>query len=232
MGSKIENHLSRLAMPKSWHIMKKGIKWVTRPKPGAHTFRLGMPLNVIMRDVIGLVQTTKEVKKILQDQEILIDGKRKRDHRLIVGFMDVISIPKIKKHFRIILTKKGKIAALEIKDAEAKIKPCRIKGKSQIKGKIQLNLFDGKNILVDKGEYKVGDSVLLELPKQKITETFKLEKGATVFLIGGKHIGETGTLEDIKKNIIVYKKKDETAETLKKYAFVIGKGKSSITIEK
>lgn len=230
MGSRTEDHLSRLAMPKSWDVKRKGIKFVTRPNPGMHTLKLGMPLNVVFRDLLKIVKSTKEAKRLFLNQDILVDGKKRKDFRFIVGIMDVISILKIKKNYRLLLTKKGKLTCVEIDDKEAKLKPCKINGKSQLKKKIQLNLFDGRNVLVDKSDNKVGDTVLIEIPSQKITQSFKLEKGASIFLIGGKHIGETGVVEEIQGKRIVYKKDKEVYETSKRYAFVIGKDKPSIKL--
>ena len=229
MGSKVEKHLSRLAMPNTWKIKRKRIKWVTRPLPGPHSIDSGLPLNVLLRDTLKLARTAKEVKNILNNQEILIDGVRRKEPKFIVGLMDTVAIPKIKKYFRILFNKKGNIIAFEIKPDEAKVKPCKIKCSTVIKkGKFQLNLYDGKNILTKDKSYKVGDTAVIELPSQKIKEFLKLEKGATVYLTGGKHIGETGIVEDIKENRLVYKRGEDTFETLKNYAFVIGKGKITL----
>jgi small subunit ribosomal protein S4e len=224
MGSKVEKHLSRLAMPKTWKLKRKKIKWVTRPLPGAHPFDLGMPINILLRDIIKYARTTREVKNILYNQEILVDGKRRKNHKQIVGLMDVVSIPKIKKNFRLTLNKKGNLVADEIKSEEAKLKSCKVTNKTMIKkGKMQLNLHDAKNILTDNKKINVGDTVVIEIPSQKIKEVLKLEKGATVYLTGGKHMGEEGIVEDIKGTKLVYKRDKETHETLKKYAFVINK---------
>ncbi len=232
MGSRVEKHLSRLAMPRTWKIKRKDKKWVTRPLPGTHSFKLGMPINLIIRNILSYTRTTKETKYILNNQEILVDQVRRKSHRFIVGLMDVISTPKIKENFRILLDKKGKIITFPIDKNEAKVKPCKVKGKTSIKkGKIQLNLFDGKNIILSKEKkISVGDTVLIDLPSQKIKESFKLEKKAFVYLTGGKHVGETGTIEDIKDNLIIYKRGKNKFETLKKYAFVIGKEKPAIKI--
>ena len=230
MGNKVEKHLSRLAMPKTWKIKRKGIKWVTRPSPGPHSFKLGLPLNVLLRDILSYAHTTKEVKKILNNQEILVDGIRRKNHRFIVGLMDIVSFPKTKENFRILLNKKGNIIASPIEDKEVNIKPCKIIGKTVLKkGKLQLNLYDGKNILA-KEKPNIGDTVLIELPSQKIKDTLKLEKKATVYLTGGGHIGETGIVAEIKGNMLKYKRGKDTFETLKKYAFVIGKDKSLIKL--
>lgn len=230
MGSKEENHLSRLAMPKTWKIAKKTNKWIILPNPGAHPRNMGFPLTLILRDMLGYAKTAKETRAILRNQEVLVDGIRRKDTHFIVGVMDVIEIPAVKKYFRVLISTKGHLALFETDAADAKIKPCKVKGKSQLGKKIQLNLYDGKNIIVDKSEQKVGDSVLLEIPSKKIKETLKLEKGSNIFLLGGSNIGKTGIVEDIKGKKIVFKLGEESAETLKKYAFVIGKGKSAIKI--
>ena len=102
-----------------------------------------------------------------------------------------------------------------------------------VKGKVQLNFYDGKNKLAEKNDYKVGDSILLSLPDQKISKHLKLQKKATIFLTSGKHVGETGKIEDIAENKIIYKDHNgELVETLKEYAFVIGEDKSLIALEK
>ncbi|MBD3354654.1 30S ribosomal protein S4e [Candidatus Woesearchaeota archaeon] len=232
MGSRIEKHLSRLAMPRTWKIKRKDKKWVTRPLPGPHPFKLGLPINLLIRNILKYTRTAKETRYILNNQEIFVDHVRRKNHRFIVGLMDVISMPKIKENFRILFDKKGKIIAFPIDNKESKIKPCKVKGKKVLKkGKIQLNLFDGKNIILSKEKsISVGDTVLIELPSQKIKDSFKLDKKAFIYLTGGKHIGETGTVEDIKDNLIIYKRGKKKFETLKKYAFVIGKEKPSIKL--
>ena len=230
MGSIGEKHLSRLASPKKWNIRKKGIKWVARPLPGAHSLKDGIHLLSIFRDILEYGSTLKEVKNILSNEEIYIDGKRRKNPRFIVGLMDVIFIPKTKETFRILLTKKGKLTLLPIDEKEANIKPCKIKGKKAVKKKIQLNLFDGKNILVDKTDSKVGDTLLIEVPSLKIKDSFALEKGNHIYLTGGKHIGETGILHEISNKTILIKSKKELIKTSKIHAFVIGKTKPAIKL--
>ena len=232
MGSIGEKHLSRLASPKKWGVKKKGLKWIAKPKSGAHSIENGIHLLSIFRDMLKYAQTAKEVKKILSNQEIFVDGIRRKDIRFIVGLMDIIFIPKTKESFRVLLTNKGKLTLVSIKEAEANLKPCKIIGKTPIKKKIQLNLFDGKNILVDKADYKVGDTLLIEVPSLKIKDSFALTKGNQLYLTGGKHIGENGVLQEIDDKNIIIKKNKQLIKTSKKYAFVIGKTKSSITLIK
>ena len=98
----MKNHLKRIATPRTWVIDRLSRTFITRPKPGAHSLAQGMPLSVILRDMVKVASTTAEVKKILNNKEVLVDGKRRKDHRLIVGLFDIISIPELKQQFRIV----------------------------------------------------------------------------------------------------------------------------------
>lgn len=229
----VKDHLKRLAAPKSWPIKRKESKFISRPSPGLHSLKSGIPLCVFLRDILNYAKTTREVKKILQSRNVLVDGVRRKKHRFIVGLMDVIAVSEIKKYYRIILDKKGKISLIEIEKNDASVKPCKITGKNKVKGKTQLNLFDGRNILIDKDDYKVNDTIIISLPNQEIKKHIRFEKNVTVFLTGGKHTGELGLVEDIVSDKIRYKnRKGEVFETLKKYAFVVGKEKPEIKLEK
>jgi len=228
----MKNHIKRPAMPKSWPVKRRGIVFSTRPNPGPHGFKLGLPLQLVLRDILGLAKNAKEVRKILHDTEILVDGIRRRDSRFPVGIMDIIEIKKSNKYFRIVLDK-DKISLIPIDKNEATLKPCKVIGKTKVRGQTQLNLYDGKNILVKEDDYKPGDTVVTQLPQQKIKENIRLEKGCCIYLIGGKHSGDIGNVEDIVSNKITYKReKGEVIETLKKYVFVVGKDKPVVSLTK
>ena len=225
------SHLKRLSMPKTWQIKRKGIKFVTSPSPGPHKLDNGIPLSLLLKEILKYADTTREVKKILNTNEIKVDGKARKDFRLSVGLFDSIEFPNINEQFRVILNKKGKLELIKIKKDETSIKPCKIIGKTMVRGKLQLNLYDGKNVLVDKGAYTVGDTIFLSLPDQKISKHIKLDRNSTIFLTGGKHIGEIGNVEDIIQNRIIYKnQKGDLIETSKEYAFVVGDSKPLVTI--
>lgn len=226
-----KDHIKRLAAPKTWPIRRKGLKFVTKTLPGPHSLETGMPFGVLLKEVLNYANTTREVKKILNSNEIKIDGKVRKDFRFSVGIFDTIEFVNTNNYFRVILNKKGKIDLIKIKKEELSLKPCKIIGKAMVRGKLQLNLYDGKNIFVDNNSYKVGDTVILLLPEQKISKHLKLDKKSTIFLTGGKHMGEVGNVEDIVENKIIYKDhKDNLIETSKKYAFVVGEGKPLITL--
>ncbi|MEK6869784.1 MAG: 30S ribosomal protein S4e [Nanoarchaeota archaeon] len=227
----MSEHLKSYFAPKSWKVKKKYVKFISKPNPGPHSIGMSLPLNVIIRDILGYAKSMKEVKFILKNKNVAVDGVRRRDSRFPVGLFDVLSFNETNEYFRVILDTKGKIELVKIDKQESSHKICKITGKTAVKGKVQLNLNDGKNIVTDDPQYKVGDAVLLALDgKAKIREKISLDKGTIIYLTDGKHIGETGKVVDIIGNRILYKTNEAVVETLKEAAFPVGKDKLLIKL--
>ncbi len=223
----VKRHLKRISAPKTWNIDRKSSTFVTRPDPGAHPLDYSMSLSLAMRELIKVAKTAKEVRQILKIKDVFVDKKKRGESKLPVGIMDVIEFPQLEEQYRILLDTKGRLTAVAIDKKEASVKLSRIVGKSKVaKGKVRLNTNDGRCITVDKDLYKVGDSLELSLPGQEIKTHLKLEKGVSILLIGGSHMGALGKVEDIVENkILVKSMNNEKFETLKRYAFVIGNDK-------
>ena len=190
------SHLKRLAMPRSWALPRKTTVWVTRPRPCGHSLDRCMALTVILRDILGVANNKREVKRILSTKQVLIDGHVESDPRRGVGLMDVLTVGE--NNYRCVLDEKGKLRYREISSKDAAWKVCRIDGKTTVRGgSTQYNLHDGRNI-IDKGAdtYNTGDSVRISLPDQKILDHFVFEQGATAYLIGGLHVGSLDTVDE------------------------------------
>jgi len=224
------NHLKSLAAPRTWDLSRKSNTFTLNPDSCGHPLSLCMPVGTLIRQ-LGLATTAKEARHILNTQEVLLDGKKIKKQDLAVGLMDVLSFPGIKKSYRMLLNKNGILELIQIDENESKIKPCKIKNKTSWKGKIQLNLSDGRNIIVDKNEYKTGDSLIVEVPKNNIKEHLGFTKGSTITVIGGKNSGSVGKVDRIEQNKVFYEDNNgEMKETVKKYVYVIGKEKSEIKL--
>lgn len=222
----MSKHLSRIAAPKSWPIKRKFRKWITKQSPGPHSLKTSVPLNVILKEILNYAKTTREVKKSLN--KILINKIQRNDYRFPVGLFDIIEFPELQEYYTLIYDKKGKFKIIKINKEDAQSKIYKIIGKKIIKNKkIQINLYDGTNLLIKKDEYTVGDSIILK--DKEIVKHLKLQKGAVIFITGGKYIGLTGTIESINKGnsvqraILTFKHKNNILTTLKDHAFVIEK---------
>lgn len=228
----VKQHLKRIFSPRTWPIKKKTRVFVTRPNPGAHKYNNGISINTFFKELLKYCKTTKEVKQILNNKEILVDGKIRKDYRHIVGLMDVVAIPETKEYFRLIINEKGKISYVKVDQNDALIKVCKINNKKILKkGLFQINFTDGRNMIVKKNDYKTNDSLVLDLPKQNVKEHLKFEVGCKILLIGGKHIGKVAELTEIEDSKIFFVSDKKKYETSKRHAFVIGNKKFELKLE-
>lgn len=226
----VKNHIWRLTAPTTWAIQRKASpRWVTKPSPGPHSIELCLPLSLLIKEYLKYCATTREAKKIINGKEVLVNNKIVLDHAYPIGIFDIVEFTKLKKTFTLLLDKKGKLFAKEMQSTTLKL--CNIIGKKILRGKkIQINLRDSRNILVDKDEYAVGDSLVIDLKDNSIKKHLALKEGALIFLINGAHIGSVGRLSSIinksnleKAKIIFKDKEGNSFETLKEYAIVIDK---------
>jgi len=232
----MSKHLKRLNAPRTLQIHRKEKKWTVRASPGPHPLDQSIPLGLVVRDYLDRADHLRETKNIITNGEILVDGIIRKNHKFPCGLMDVISIPNIKKDYRILFNRRGKLTLVPISTNDATWKLCRIQNKTTIKGnQVQLNLHDGRNKIVKKDEFKTGDVLKLSFKDQKIDDTFKFEKGTVSIVIGGSHIGEVANIEDIEviasstPNLAKMKGKSSFS-TLKDYVFPIGKDKPIIEL--
>lgn len=230
MASKGETKsVKRFAAPKVAKIKRKGKeRFVVRPSRGPHTRKTSIPLAVAMRDLIGIADNIKEVKAILNQRKVFVDGKAVSEHRLPVGFMDVISFPNINKFYRVLYDEKGRLIPKEMDAKGSTFKLCKIQDKTIIaKGKVQLNLHDGKNILYDK-KCTTGDVIKVELPSLKVLGIYPMAEGSIVYVTGGKHAGEIATIKSItagtmmRRPLALLEREGKTFETRKDLVFVLG----------
>ena len=148
-----------------------------------------MPVRVVIRDVLGYAKSAREVRHILHNNLVSMDGRVCKDSRRGVGFMDVLTLGE--ENYRCIIDRKGRLRYRPISKKEAETKVCRINGKTTIKGGMtQLNLHDGRNILVDDAaEFSTGlPSNLTTIPRDK--EHIRFSEGTKCYLTGGAHVGE------------------------------------------
>lgn len=232
-------HLKREAAPKLWPIHRKEFTWAARPRPGPHPIHQCVPLIAIVREFLGLAKTRKEAKKIISQGKILVDGKVRRDERFPAGLMDVISIPELEKHYRVLPSEKGLFLHPIDKD-ESKFKICRIENKKTLsRGSVQLDLHDGRNMLIHvenprnpvEDIYRVLDALKTSVPDQEIVEHLRLDKNMLASFVDGNNIGKYGVITSIEEQtgqkrrnflVAIEDEKGRTFRTVLKYAFVVG----------
>ncbi|MCK5043653.1 hypothetical protein KAR52_01460 [Candidatus Pacearchaeota archaeon] len=187
-------HLKRQKVPKNWPIPRQGTAYVVRPN-----FNLGggIPILVVIRDMMKIAQNRKEVKKAIHEKNILLNNKPVTDEKNSASLFDTITIVPSKKYYRVELSKNRKFQLSEIKENESYYKILKIINKKILKGKkVQLNLIDGRNFVSDV-DCKVNDSVLINFKDKKIEKCLALKEKAKIVIIAGKHAGEKGIINKL-----------------------------------
>ena len=121
----MSKHLKRLAAPRTIRLHRKEKTWTIKPSPGPHPLEKSISLGLIIRDYLKLCDSLKEAKRIIFNEEILVDNHIRKNYKFPCGFMDIISIPKKKKYYRIIYDKAGKLTLTPISSKETEWKLCR-----------------------------------------------------------------------------------------------------------
>ncbi|HKW42977.1 MAG TPA: 30S ribosomal protein S4e [Thermoplasmata archaeon] len=219
--------MKRLPAPRTWSIPRKTDFWVTKPSPGPHGIERSVPIALLLRDMLKLCDSAREARHILNSRGVLVDGRVVTNPKFPVGLMDILSLKELKSHYRMLVDTRGRMTLVPVEDADAKWKLVRIEDKTTVsKGKTQLNLHDGRNVLLAKDTYATGTTLRLQVPEQKVAEHFELTKDAPVLVTGGQHVGEIAHVLEVQRtrnpraNIVTFK---EGFSTDIDKVFVVGK---------
>jgi small subunit ribosomal protein S4e len=207
---------------------------------------VSIPLGSLLRDILKVVDTHSEARKVLNMRKVLVDGQIRTDYRFPVGLMDIVQIPDLEKSYRILPKWKRGLVPQEVSKKESEFKLCRIENKTTVKhGHIQLNLHDGRNIHIPvkdpkkpkEDTYNTMGVLKIKVPSQEILDYYPLKENSPILVMSGKNLGMNGVVTKIEKrygpNASIVKIKtseEETHETAYVYSFVLGKIKSVIKL--
>lgn len=239
--------LKRLNTPAFLQIKRKHGKFFIKSSPGPHPSRFCLPLLHIVRDLLEIVDNHREAKKLIGLGYFKVDGKVVRDKSFPIGLMDVLSIEKMNKHYRILPDSHYGLILHEINEKESTFKLCRITNKTNIKGgHIQLNLHDGRNILIRVNDprspkedvYKRMDVLKISVPEQEIMKVLRFKENNLAIIMSGKNIGQIGKINNIlkrfgpKASTVSIQHNGSYTKTLYDYTFIIGEDQSEIDLPK
>lgn len=228
-----KSHTKRIAVAKAVPVhdkKKKGRMWIANTRPGTHTAKKSMPLVVLLRELLGVAENAKEVKIILGDRKVLVDGVPRTDHRFPIGYMDLVSMPAADEYYRIGINR-GKLVPEKVEKDECATKFLKVTGKKTLKAnKINISLHDGRNLSAD-NNVSVGDTIEFDIEGKRIKKLHKFDKGAKCVITDGKHSGTSVVVEEIYPNeegrpsealVSSATGKGGSFRTLAGYLFVVG----------
>jgi len=225
-------HQKRVAAPISWPITRKTHHWVVGANAGAHSMETGIPLLVVVRDILKVANNAREARKIINEKNICVDGVPRTDYKHMVGLFDIVSIPATNEYYRVLLDNHNRFKLFKEDASAAKL--CRINNKTIVrKGAVQLNLHDGTNLLAS-NDYKTFDTVILDT-KRNIVKHIGYKPGNLAMIVGGEHSGEIGKIKQIRKvrgsgtNMVAISN-EQDFETIEDYVYVIGENTPEIKV--
>jgi small subunit ribosomal protein S4e len=190
-----KKHLKRVNAPKHWMLDKLGGVFAPRPSCGPHKLRECLPLVIFLRNRLKYALTYDEVKKIVNQRLVKVDGKVRTDKTYPAGFMDVITIERTAENFRLIYDVKGRFTVHRITPEEAKYKLCKVKKLLVgLKGVPSIVTSDGRTIRYPDPLIKANDTVRVNIATGKIEEFVKFDSGNVCMITGGHNLGRVGLI--------------------------------------
>src|SRR6056297_273743 len=174
-------HQKRLSVPKSWPVERKTETFTVKADSGPHG-EDGVPLLVLLRDVLGYVDSRKEARYALEQGTVLVNGDANVAEDRPIGMFDILAFTERDEYYRVFPGQGGRLALTPIDAESADSKLGKIEDKTKVAGgRTQLNLHDGQNILVeDDSEYGSGDSIVIDNEGDEIIAHFPYEEGSLV----------------------------------------------------
>ena len=232
----VVSHLKRLRAPRTWPILRKERVFIAKPFPSPAGLEQSLPVVVAVRDLLKIAGNAREVKYLINEGKIRLNGKRVKSYKQPLGLFDVLGFPEIDAYYRLSLNKKGKLAVLEIEKSESDKFIFKIIGKKMLPGnKVQVNFSSGMNIFVPSSEssdYKTGNCVLASYPPIKVIEHLPMKEGMKVFILSGKHRGNLAEVSELfpERRDIVVKLGESHFEISDKSVIIVGKEEPAIRV--
>lgn len=221
-------HQKRLAVPNSWPVERKTNTFTVKAGAGPHG-EAGVPLVVLLRDVLGYVDSTKEARYALNNDSVLVNGDAISDEQRPIGMFDILAFPERGEFFRVFPDEGGRLALTSVDEDAAGSRLGKITNKAVVTGgDVQLTLHDGTNVRVDADTpYDTKDSIVVDNESKEVVAHFEYEEGALVTAVAGQHAGRIGEVDDIDvtlgsgSNTVFVGDDEDGYETVEEYLVVI-----------
>ena len=223
----MSNHQKRLSVPESWPVERKTETFTVKADAGPHG-EAGVPLLIVLRDVLGYVDTRKEARYALDQGSVRINGTAVSDEERPVGMFDILAFSEREEYYRVFPGQGGRLSLTPIDEESAGSKLGKVVNKQHVPGgAVQLTLHDGQTLVVEDESYDTDDSLVVANDDDAIVARFEYEEGALVTAVSGEHAGEVGRIDEIQvtpgsaDNIVRVEQDDGAFETVEDYVVVI-----------
>jgi small subunit ribosomal protein S4e len=223
-------HQKRLSVPNSWPVERKTETFTVKASGGPHG-EDGVPLLIVLRDVLGYADSRKEARYALNQDSVLVNGTAVSDEERPIGMFDILAFTEREEYYRVFPDEGGRLALTPVDADSAGSKLGKIIGKEPVSGgQMQLTLHDGQTLLLDAEDaeaYAGGDSLVVSNDDDEVVAHFPYEEGALVTAVRGTHAGDIGTVDEIQvtpgsaQNNVLVDNDEGGFETIEEYVVVI-----------
>jgi small subunit ribosomal protein S4e len=223
----MSGHQKRLSVPNSWPVGRKERTYTVKAE-GPHGDD-GVPLLVVLRDVLEYVDSRKEARYALDRGSVLLNGDRAGDETRPVGMFDILAFDEREEYYRVFPDEGGRLTLTPVDEDSAGSKLGKVVGKRHVDGgRLQLTLHDGRTLVTDETGIGGNDSVVVSNDDGAVVAHFPYEEGALVTAVDGRHAGEIGRVDEIivtpgsgSNDVIVEQDGADGFETVEEYVVVI-----------
>ena len=226
--AKNRRHLKRHSMPTSWPAQRKSITFITKPNPGSMKRDYVVAAVVLLRDILGLVHTTKEAKYVVNKEYVKVNGVIIKNIKAPIGMFDIVEIEKTGQKLSFVFDTLGRIKVVDVKGDSLLVK---VANKTLVKGgNYQINGFGGFNTIVSEKEAAkivTGSTLVVDLVKKKVSKVLALDVKSKVYIMDGKYVGLAGDVKEVTKyngvapDLVTINTKDGEYTTALSYCFVV-----------
>jgi small subunit ribosomal protein S4e len=221
-------HQKRLSAPDSWPVERKEETFTVKADAGPHG-ESGVPLLIVLRDVLGYVDSKKEARYALENGSILVNGDGNVEESRPVGMFDILAFTEREEYYRVFPSEGGRLSLTPIDGDAAASRLGKVVGKQQVSGgDFQYTLHDGTTLRAEETDYQTNDSLVIDNDSKDVVAHFPYEEGALVTAVEGSHAGEIGTVDETlvtpgsgDNGVVVAQDDGDGFETVEQYVVVI-----------
>ncbi|ABA27349.1 ribosomal protein S4 (nucleomorph) [Bigelowiella natans] len=235
MAKGIKKHQKRISSNTMIKYKKKLGIFNTKISSGPHSKVKSVSLLNIIKKFFHLADNNQEAQKVVKTGFLYVNGKKCLSHKFPISLMDTISFPLANKHYRVLLSKAGKLTVYEINQNEKDLKICKVIKIINASSKNKIIITDDlRELKINYAKIKVEDSLLIKTINDEIVYALKFEVGSLCLITRGKHLGTIAVIKEIRKTKslrkMIHLEKIDGKKLTKKCSdlLVIGESKTSI----
>nr|BAS01870.1 ribosomal protein S4 [Amorphochlora amoebiformis] len=221
MGTSFKKHVKRVSVKKQYKIGKMSGIFTIKIKSGKQNKYDSIPLFLIIKKYLKFGKTYYELKNLIKNGFIFVNGKKCFNINYPVGLSDTLSIPIITSRFRLFLNTRGNLKLYKIGVNEENFKISIVQKIENLNdGFRKLITNDQRYYLSKDKEIQKFNTVLVNSLNNKIIYCLNFDIGNLCLVIRGSRKGCVAAITYVSNNKIIHLMDKKGKKLLKFNRFV------------